>query len=349
MSRRRPARPPRQGRADSAGAPRGRARPVLAAVAIGLLALAGYAFYYLDSLPQSVALDPRLDWRSEPGEEMRLRGVPPGSALAFGLQGGGAFALSFGKGAELAPNPDAPPGRRVDDGSLVHVYAFPGENVSVRAVLTDGDGRGVLHVEPGLEGDSWPSLRLRSEGARLRVELDAFPNPDRPEHGFIAVGPGEAPLQEARVTLPAGVAFQLRLARADLARLAVTPLSLGPDTEGFPVRALETGRSGAAGFERLALACGSPPRRLLWWRPAPAVSAGDCEPGRLAVTGFRLDGGAAASLAGSGFVVRDGRTHVWPGFRDLRQNDVVKTALGFLLAGLVGWAFVKLRGGRAAA
>ena len=349
MSRRRPPRSPRQARADTAGPPGAHVRPILAAAAIGLLALAGYAFYYLDNLPQSVRLDPSLDWPSRPGEEMRLRGVPPGSALAFELQGGGAFSLSFDKGAELAPNPDTPPGRRVDDGSLVHVYAFPGENVSVRAVLTDGDGRGALHLEPGLEGGSFPSLRLHSEGARLRVELDAFPNPDRSEHSFIAVGPGEAPLQEARLTLPPGVAFQLRMARADLARLTVTPLRLGPDTEGFSVRALETGRSGAGGFELVALACGSPPRRLLWWRPAPAVSAGDCEPGRLAVTGFRLDRGATASLAGSGFVVRDGRTHIWPGFRDLRQNDVVKTALGFLLAGLVGWAFVRLRGGRAAA
>jgi hypothetical protein len=349
MSRRRPARSPRQARAGTAGSPGARARLVLAAAAIGLLALAAYAFYYLDRLPQALALDPRLDWRSEPGEAMRLRGVPPGSALSFDLQGGGAFSLSFDKGAELAPNPDAPPGRRVDDGSLVHVYALPNENVSVRAVMTDGGGRGLLHVEPGLEGDGFASLRLHSEGARLGIELDAFPNPDRREHSFIAMGPGEAPLQEARVTLPPGVGVQLRLARADLARLAVRPLRLGPDSESFPLRALETGRSGAAGFEPLALACGSPPRRLLWWRLAPAVSAGDCEPDRLTVTGFRLDRGAAATLAGSGFIVRDGATHIWPGFRDLRQNDVVKTALAILLAGLVGWAFVKLRGGRSAA
>jgi hypothetical protein len=62
-----------------------------------------------------------------------------------------------------------------------------------------------------------------------------------------------------------------------------------------------------------------------------------------------MDGGAAAALAGSGFVVRDGRTRSWSGFRDLRQNAVVQTALGFLLAGLVGWAFVKLRAIRAPA
>lgn len=358
MSRRRPPPPPRSPKpapAATAGSPHPRARPVLAAAAIGLVALAGYAYYYLDHLPQSVELGPRLDWHSRPGEEMRLRGLQPGSALSFALQDRGTISLSFDKGAELAPNPDAPPGRRLDDGSLVHVYSFPGENVSVRAVLADGDGRGTLHVEPIPEGDTWPSLQLRAEGARLRVELDTFPNPESREHSFIAIGGStamggrEASLQEARITLPPGVAFRLLMARADLARLTVKPLRLGPDSEGFELLALETGRSGTAGFERLALACGSPRGRLLWRRPVPAVRAGDCEADRLAVTGFGVDGGATAVLTGSGFIVRDGRTHSWPGFRDLRQNAVVQTALGFLLAGLVGWAFVKLRGVRAAA
>jgi hypothetical protein len=146
------------------------------------------------------------------------------------------------------------------------------------------------------------------------------------------------------VTLPAGSGFELGIAAADLPDLSVEPGRVDGDSGGFPLRALEIGRGG----ERSALACGAAAGRLLWRRLVPAVRTSDCAAGRLTLAGLRLDQGAAASLDGSGFTVRNGRANLWRGFGEFRQNDVVRTALGFLLAGLVGWAFVRLRGGRAA-
>jgi hypothetical protein len=308
-----------------------------------MLSLTGYAFYYLDSLPQAIAVGPSPTWQAEAGREMRLQGVAPGSVLAFDLRGQAVASLRFGAGAELAPDPELPPGLDLDRAALLHAPAD--ENVSLRVTLTGGGGRGILHVASGRERDEVQWLRLRSEGAGLSLELAAIPGTREQEHSFIGLGSNDIQVQSARVTLPAGADLELRLAVAHLPRLNVEPTHADRADGRFPLRALEIGRAGAGGFERLSTACGAPRGALLWWRPIPAVRSGDCHDGRLALTAFELDSGAAASLDGSGFVVTDGSTRVWQGFRALRQNDVVKTALGFLLASLVGWAFLRLRGG----
>lgn len=332
---------------DEAGSPKPRRSWLLALAAAFLLSLTAYAFHYLDSLPQAIAVDPRIAWRAEAGRDMRLEGVAPGSVLAFDLRGPAAASLSFGKGARLEPDPDLPPGLGLAGGA--HLYAAADENVSLAVTLTGGGGRGILHIASGLYGDEYQWLRLSSQGAGLSLDLGAIPGTREQAHSYIGLGSAEAPVQSARVTLPAGASVQLRLAVADSGRLKAEPAHPERGMDGFPLRALETGRGGGSGFERLSMACGASPGTLLWRRPLPAIRSGDCADGHLAVTAFALDkGAAAAALEGSGFVVTDGRTNLWQGFREFRQNDVVKTALGFLLASLVGWAFVRLRGGGSA-
>jgi hypothetical protein len=195
------------------------------------------------------------------------------------------------------------------------------------------------------------ALTIRSTDAEMIVDLavelsDA--GGEGAEHGTILLG--DERLEEASFSVPAGTPFTVALPvklldRAE-GRSGVT-LDLGDyDSAGvrrLDLAAIEAGSGAGNVFDRRAMACGAAAGRILWTRPAPRIHLSDCRPGHVAATDMKLGVGVEIVAQGDGYAVKDGAPHTWPGFREFRQNDVVKAMLTPLLASLAGGILFLLR------
>ena len=124
--------------------------PWLIPLALFLLVVVIYLFYYLDHLPQSETIKSAEVWRASPREQLRLHGMPSGPAIFANLREAGTATVSFEPGATLLPDavqnrPEPQTGRR---------FAFslanaPGENVTfdVRLEPVSPEARSTIALE----------------------------------------------------------------------------------------------------------------------------------------------------------------------------------------------------------
>ena len=311
------------------------------------LALAAYLFYYLDNLPRSVPIKADQNWTAGPGQALRLNGYAPGPLLTFEIADPTIVKLSFGPGAKLQPDADSPdlPVTAAQP-LLFDLVNVERENASI-SISAEPGAASTLVIEPVRADATYIMLRIRVEGAPVDAAFQTFPNPSARQHGHLQLGQDIA-LEQARVTIPPGVTFTLGLS-SKLSHLRIDPGSA--DQNGDPrlgLRGLEIGDLADDTFQRRWAACGAPPGTILWKRPIPGFSAADCRPDRLSIHAVGIENGLTLALAGSGFVVRDGTTETWPLFRQFINNQLVRAAMGVLIAGLISWAFLALRGRSAA-
>jgi len=310
------------------------------------LVLVAYLFYYLDSLPQSVQVKADQPWTAGPGQALRLNGYAPGPLLTFEIADPTIVKLSFDAGAKLWPDADSPNLPAANGQPLLFdMVNVERENASI-SISAQRGAVSTLVMEPVQPDRAYMTLRIHVEGAPVDVTFQTFPSPSARQHGHLQLGSNSI-LEQAKVTIPPGVAFTLGLS-TKLNNLRVDPgIADKNGTPQLALRGLEIGDIADEAFERRWAACGAPPGKVLWVRPIPRFSPADCRPDRLSVNAFRIEKGVTVGLAGSGFVVRDGTTETWPGFREIIDNQLVQTAMGVLLAGLVSWAFLAIRGRKA--
>lgn len=315
----------------------------LAPLAVAAFVLVVYGFYYLNHLPEARPIAGGTKWQIEAGEQLRLQGVKAGTVLQLNFSETAAAKLSFPQGTRRLPDPvTGDPGSVATDGLELGLFNAQKENAEIRvSVEPEGKARATLIVEPHRPDPRLLALTLGSEDAALRVDLGIIPNPDSAEHGQIRIG-GEI-LEETALRVPRGQLFTIGL-RAD--QLAGLRKEVGEYVDGgqrLEVEAVEIGTPFEGEFERRAMACGAARGKVLWQRLVPGLAPRDCRPGRVAVTGLDLDGGAQLVLQGTGYLVKEGKTETWQGFRELWQNDGVKLLMGPIMAGFGAWILYVLR------
>jgi len=316
----------------------------LAPLAVAAFILLVYGFYYLNRLPEARAIAGGTKWQVETGEQLRLQGVKAGTALQLNFSEAAAAKLSFPQGTRRLPDPVmGDPGSVAATGIEVGLFNAQKENAEIRVTLEPEGGmkRATLLLEPHRPDPQLHSLTLGSEDATLRVDLGVVPNPDLPEHGQIQLG--DEVLEDAAFVVPKGKRFTIGLRADQIAGLRKEVGEYVDGSQRLEVEAVEIGTSFEGDLERRALACGAARGKVLWQRLVPGLAPGDCRAGRVTVTGLDLADGAEVVLQGTGYLVRDGKTETWQGFRDLWQNDGVKLIMGPLMAGLGAWILYVLR------
>lgn len=315
----------------------------LAPVALAVLALCIYFFYFLDHLPRAASIRPGTRWPVEPTEQLRLHGLKDGTVLRLNFSDAAAAKLSFPPGTRLAADGEA--ARPPSPGPLeFNLFNAGRENAEIAVQISPSKGElATLVLEPRLPDPHLLSLRLRSEGAPLIVAVGIVGNPSATEHGQLQVG--DEVLEEASLFVPAGAAFSIGLRTEQLAALRKEVGELEDGVQRLELSAVEIGTGAEDDFERRWLACGARRGRVLWQRPLPGLAIADCRPGRVSLVGLDFTGtGARADPHGAGFTVLDGTTQVWQGFREFRENDIVKALLGSLIVALLGWIVATIRG-----
>jgi hypothetical protein len=341
--RRRRSRPP-AGQPDDPPADAPPPRPHrLAPLAVAAFLLLVYGFYYLNRLPEARAIAGGTKWQVETGEQLRLQGVKAGTALQLNFSETAAAKLSFPEGTRRPPDPVMDdPGSVATAGLEVGLFNAEKENAEIRVSLEPEGGarRATLLLEPHRPDPQLHSLTLGSEDAALRVDVGIVDNPDVPD-GQIRVG--DDVLQDAAFVVPRGKRFTIGVRADQLAGLRKEVGEYVDGSQRLEVEAVEIGTPFEGQFERRALACGAVRGKVLWKRLIPGLAPRDCKAGRVTVTGLELAPGAQVTLQGTGYLVSDGKTETWQGFRDLWQNDGVKLLMGPVMAGFAAWILYVLR------
>lgn len=330
-------------RGDSADEPPPPRPHRLAPLAVAAFILLVYGFYYLNRLPEARPIAGGTKWQVEAGEQLRLQGVKAGTALQLNFSETAAAKLSFPQDTRRLPDPvTGDPGSVAAAGLDLGLFNAQKENAEIRiSVEPEGKARATLIVEPHRPDPRLLSLTLGSEDAALRVDLSVVPNPDSAEHGQIRIG-GDV-LEEAALVVPRGQRFTIGV-RAD--QLAGLRKEIGEYVDGsqrLEVEAVEIGTRFEGEFERRSMACGASRGKVLWQRLVPGLAPRDCRGGRVTVTGLDLTTGVQLALQGTGYIVKEGKTETWQGFRELWQNDGVKLLMGPIMAGLGAWILYVLR------
>jgi len=309
--------------------------PWLIPLALFLLVVVIYLFYYLDHLPQSETIKSAEVWRASPREQLRLHGMPAGPAIFANLREAGTATLSFEPGATLLPDvvqnrPQPLTGRR---------FAFSlanatGENVTfdVRLSPASPEARSTIVLESDRPDTQSILLTISSPDSPLRVDATVVPNSQLEQHGQIQWE--RETLHNVSLVVPRGRTFTIGLPSLHFDTLLI---------ETGDLSAVEIGSEFDGDFERKSIVCGARRGMILWQRLLPDIRLSDCGPGRVSVESFGLNDGVELKLAGPGFTTRDGATHYWAGFRKLRENDVVKSLVSALLVALIGWVIFVVR------
>lgn len=343
----RPKRPRRRkaGAKSTAAAP----KPWLIPLAVILLAAAGYAFYYLDNLPQAGPIDPDAIWSTKTGERMRLNGLTAGPLLELHARRPVSATLSFDRGTWVG---DPTLGRHDEEKAApfalaLNVIESESATIGIRLLDAPADAPITLNVVPRLRQGNFFELSLVSEGAPMAVDVSLGLSDRADEHSVVQIG--DRPIEPPTIIVPAGKRFRIGMVTEDLPAFAAQIGRYGEEEEledlgpRLELSSVEIGSNLSETFERNRLACGSAPR-ILWQRLLPGVDLTDCGTGRIAAVDLKLEPERVnLGVAGTGFTVQEGTTRVWEGFRHFRQNDIVKGVLGTLVAGLIGWAFVVIR------
>jgi hypothetical protein len=315
----------------------------LAPLAVAAFILLVYGFYYLNRLPEARPIAGGTRWQVEAGEQLRLQGVKAGTVLQLNFSETAAAKLSFPQGTRRLPDPVAgDPGSVAATGLELGLFNAQKENAEIRvSVEPEGKARATLLLEPHQPDPRLRSLTLFSEDSALRVDLSVIPNPDAAEHGQIQIG--NDVVEEAALRVPRGQRFTIGVRADQLGGLRKEVGEYVDGSQKLDVEAVEIGTPFEGEFERRAMACGAARGKILWQRLVPGLAPRDCRAGRVTVTGFDLAGGVQLVLQGTGYIVKEGKTETWQGFRDLWQNDGVKLLMGPIMAGLGAWILYVLR------
>lgn len=303
----------------------------LIALAVAILAACVYAFYYLDHLPQAEIVRSGESWKVDPGEQLRLHGMTGGTALSFNLREPGALKLSFDRGTIRQGHPTG-----TARGYEFSLFNILDENLTGTIALSPAspEARSTLRIAPSRPDPRFLELAVSSPDAPLTVSFGVVLDSSLAEHGRIVAAGERDALHSIRLVVPPGAAFRIGVPREQLDGLIV---------ESGTIAGFEIGSGSEEDFERRAMVCGADRGRLLWQRIVPDVGASDCVPGRIEIERISLGDGVELAVAGAGFTVRDGTTSAWRGFRDFRQNDVVKALISALLVALIGWVILVVR------
>ena len=324
-------------------------RPWLIPLAVLLLAAAGYAFYYLDNLPQAGPIESDVAWSTKTGEKMRLNGLSPGPLLELHARRPVSATLSFDRGTWVG---DTTLGRHDEEKAApfalaLNVIERESATIGIRLLDAPADTPISLNVVPRLRQGNFFELSLVSEGAPMAVDVSLGLSHSIDDHSVVQIG--DRQIEPPTIIVPAGKRFRIGMVTEDLPAFAAQIGRYGEEEEledlgpRLELRSVEIGRNQVGAFEPTRLACGSLPR-ILWQRLLPGVALSDCEAGRIAAVDLKLEPERVnLGVAGTGFTVQDGTTKTWEGFRLFRQNDIVKGVLGTIVAGLIGWAFVVIR------
>jgi hypothetical protein len=325
--------------------PERRWRAPVALAAAAVLLLCGYAFYFLDHLPQAESIRPGTRWAVEPTEQLRLHGLEGGTVLRLNFASAAAAKLSFPAGTRLSADGGA---ERGPSGEPLELSLFNAdrENSEIALEIRPPDGgRATLTVEPRSPDPNLLWLRVHSASAPLVVTAQVVVNPSADRHGELRFE--DEALEDATATVPAGAVFSLGLRTEQLGALRKEVGTLDDGVQKLELSAVEIGTEAAGDSDRRWLACGARRGRVLWQRPRPGLKIADCGPGWVSLAKLDLtERGALVDPQGAGYTVRDGETRWWQGFRDFRENNIVAALLGLAVASLTAWGVWKIVGRR---
>ncbi len=301
--------------------------------AAALVALAAYAFYYLNSVPQawSVEDDSQGRWEASGIDQLLLLGPKSGPLLT--AQVGCAGNL------ELRNFADPIAGARSE--RIISIAKGAGASVAVALALAPGAGRPATVILEGIRQDpDYPKIRLLAQNARLTVNAYAIPAPGSPP----AV-PASFSTDRLEVVFPCPQTDGPEGARLDLGDIEDTDAP-----PALPLLGVAIGQIDSDGvFSRTSIACGAKKGRKVWRLPIPSVEPADCRRGFLSASDLRIGKAVGLTLQGSAFTVRDGKPHVWPLADEVMNNPVLKIAIEAGIAALVAAVGINLHRQRARA
>jgi hypothetical protein len=297
------------------GRRRGDWSALLWSLIVAAIALAALAFLVdrLERLAQAQPLGTERRWAAASGQELRLGGLEPGPLLAVETGAGGGLTVQAH---------DA----RLDGGNKVrNLLWMTGKGAAdddnkpgVQISLLPGTGGGAVILSRSGEAER-PQLRIRAEGAALRVEAGVAIGESllMPSTTIVADGRRiEAAEPVFAFTVPPGGAVAVEFPAFPDGTPSGVKASLGGVREQeqdvlLPLRETAIAREGAGEADKLA--CAAPEGRYALrpvLRPTLEVTpAGrDCLPGALQATGITIGRDfVAVDLSGSAYILTGGK------------------------------------------